>query len=389
MRNRIEKDILGEKELSAESYYGIGTLRGKENFQITKRGISRQMIKGLAIVKKAAAKANNDIGVLTDEQAKVIMLSCDEILNGRLHGQFVTDLIQGGAGSAMNMNANEVIGNRANEMMGGTRGGAEYVDPLKHVNYGQSTYDVIPTAGKIAAIRHTKKLLVELKKLQNSLSIKANEFSGIKRPGQNYISTDLGQEFTSFIRLLTRDMDRIEQAMTSLLEINIGATLEHANDSNNTKYIRKVVLYISKYTGEDFKSPKSTVDATRHLDTFLFLSTCIKILAIDLAKIANDIRALANTTIRQGGLIKIPAVQPGSSVNPEIIDPVIPEMINQVSFFVIGSDATITRAVEASEFEQNGYEPVILFTLFDTITYVRRATRTFRELTIDGLIANI
>ena len=187
MRYRIEQDALGEKQISAEAYYGIHTLRGKENFDLTKRGINRQMIKALATIKKSAAFANFDMGNLDNEYAKAIGLSCDEILNGRLHGQFITDLIQGGGGIGMNMNANEIIANRANEMLGGTKGNYEYVHPLDHVNFGQSSNDDIQTAGKIAAIRMSKKLLVELKKLQNALNDKKEEYAEILRIGRTHL----------------------------------------------------------------------------------------------------------------------------------------------------------------------------------------------------------
>ena len=187
MRVRIEKDLIGEKELPLDAYYGIHTLRGKENFGITKKGLNRQMIKGLAVVKKAAAKANADSDILTTKQAKAILLTCDEILNGRLHGQFITDLIQGGGGISMNMNANEIIANRANEMLGGGRGTYEYIHPLDHVNFGQSSNDVIQTAGKIAAVRMTKKLLVELKKLQNAFLDKKEEYANVLKIGRTHL----------------------------------------------------------------------------------------------------------------------------------------------------------------------------------------------------------
>ena len=269
MRYRIETDSLGEMKVPAEAYYGIQTLRAKENFQITKRGINRQMIKGLAIVKKAAARANADIGMLDEEVAKAIMLSCDEILNGRLHGQFITDVIQGGAGTSMNMNANEVIANRANEMMGGEKGKYNFVHPLDHVNFSQSTNDVIPTAGKIATIRQTKKLLVELKKLQNAYLEKMVELNDVFKLGRTHLQEAvpmrMGQMFEALASLLGRDIDRIEQAMDGLRDINMGATAIGTGLNANPKYIKKVVQYISKYT-EKFPKRQNLIDSTRHLD---------------------------------------------------------------------------------------------------------------------------
>ena len=392
MRYRIEHDSLGEKQVPAEAYYGIQTLRGKENFEITKRGLSRQMIKALAIVKKAAAKANGDVGAIDPKISKAIMLSCDEILNGRLHGQFITDLIQGGAGTSMNMNANEVIANRANEMLGGKKGVYDFVHPLDHVNYGQSTNDVIPTAGKIAAIRQTKKLLVEMKKLQNAYLQKAKEFQDVLKLGRTHLQEAvpirLGQEFGAFAGVLGRDMNRIEASMNGLLEINMGATAIGTGLNADPKYMKKVVTYISKYTGEPFKSAKNLIDSTRHLDGFLSLSSSLKILAVNMSKTANDLRLMSTGVLSGFGEINLPKVQPGSSIMPGKVNPVIPEVLNQVSFYVMGLDVTISKAVEAGQLELNVFEPVILYSLFEELNCMRRAIRTFRELCIEGITAN-
>ncbi len=392
MRYRIEHDSLGEKQVPAEAYYGIQTLRGKENFEITKRGLSRQMIKALAIVKKAAAKANSDVGSIDPKIAKAIMLSCDEILNGRLHGQFITDLIQGGAGTSMNMNANEVIANRANEMLGGKKGVYDLVHPLDHVNYGQSTNDVIPTAGKIAAIRQTKKLLVEMKKLQNAYLQKAKEFQDVLKLGRTHLQEAvpirLGQEFGAFAGVLGRDMNRIEASMNGLLEINMGATAIGTGLNADPKYMKKVVTYISKYTGESFKSAKNLIDSTRHLDGFLTLSGSLKILAVNMSKTANDLRLMSTGVLSGFGEINLPKVQPGSSIMPGKVNPVIPEVLNQVSFYVMGLDVTISKAVEAGQLELNVFEPVILYALFEELNCMRRAIRTFRELCVEGITAN-
>ena len=392
MRYRIEHDSLGEKQVPAEAYYGIQTLRGKENFEITKRGLSRQMIKALAIVKKAAAKPNSDVGSIDPKIAKAIMLSCDEILNGRLHGQFITDLIQGGAGTSMNMNANEVIANRANEMLGGKKGVYDLVHPLDHVNYGQSTNDVIPTAGKIAAIRQTKKLLVEMKKLQNAYLQKAKEFQDVLKLGRTHLQEAvpirLGQEFGAFAGVLGRDMNRIEASMNGLLEINMGATAIGTGLNADPKYMKKVVTYISKYTGESFKSAKNLIDSTRHLDGFLTLSGSLKILAVNMSKTANDLRLMSTGVLSGFGEINLPKVQPGSSIMPGKVNPVIPEVLNQVSFYVMGLDVTISKAVEAGQLELNVFEPVILYALFEELNCMRRAIRTFRELCVEGITAN-
>ncbi len=384
MRYRIEKDALGELKVPAEVYYGIQTLRAKDNFEITKRGICRQMIKSLVIVKKAAAKANLDAGLLDEKVAKAIMAACDEILNGRLHGQFVTDLIQGGAGTSMNMNANEVIANRAEEMLGGNRGEYLIVHPLDHVNCSQSTNDVIPTAGKIAIIKQLKKTIVELKKLYNSLLDKGKEFENVIKIGRTHLQEavpiTLGREFSAYASVIARDIKKIELSIDFLSEVNMGATAIGTSINANSKYLKKIVFYLTKFSGEELRSAKDLVDATRHLDSFNFASSMLKITAVDLSKIASDLRLMASF-----GEIKLPSIQPGSSIMPGKFNPVVPEVVNQVAFYIMGLDVTVTNAVEAGQLELNVFSPIILMSLFEEITTLRRAARTFRESAIEGL----
>lgn len=392
MRYRIEKDLLGERQVPAEAYYGIETLRGKENFEITKRGICRQMIKALAIVKKAAAKANIDAQNIDEKVGHAIMLACDEILNGRLHGQFVTDLIQGGAGTSINMNANEVIANRANELLGGRKGVYNFVHPNDHVNFGQSTNDVIQTAGKIAVVKQLKKLQVELKKLYNCYLDKAEEFKDVIKIGKTHLQEALpirlGQEFNAYASVLNRDMRRIDQAIDSLLDVNMGATAIGTSLNANEKYRKKVIYYLGKFSGEDIRIAKDLIDATRNLDSFAFASSCLKILATNLSKTASDLRLMASSVVGGHNEIVLPNVQPGSSIMPGKYNPVVPEMVNQVCFYVIGLDVTITKAVEAGQLELNVFEPIILMSLFEQITTLRRAARTFANLAIAGLKTN-
>lgn len=376
VRYRIEQDALGERQISAEAYYGIHTLRGKENFDLTKRGLNRQMIKALATIKKAAAFANSDLGNLSNDYAKAIGLSCDEILNGRLHGQFITDFIQGDSGSSMNMNANEVIANRANEMLGSKKGLYDLVDPLKHVNMGQSAYDVIPSAGKIALIRQTKKLIVELKKLTNSFSSKSTYFkNGV------IVNETLTQTFDAFSIVLTRDMKRIETAIDGLLDLNLGVTIA----GDNSRYIKKLVANISKFTGEPFRPAKNYIDSTINLDSFLQLSGILKTLAVDLLKISNDLRFIGGVNY---GEIALPVVQELITKKSENVNSTILEAVNQVCFYAIGLDATITHAIEMTQLETNENLPIVLYSLFESLNTLRRAIRTFRERVIDNIILN-
>lgn len=392
MRYRIERDSLGERQVPAEAYYGIETLRGKENFEITKRGICRQLIKALAIVKKAAAKANIDAGNISEKVGKAIMLACDEILNGRLHGQFVTDLIQGGAGTSINMNANEVISNRANELLGGRKGDYDFVHPNDHVNFGQSTSDVIQTAGKIAVVKQLKKLQVELKKLYNSYLDKAEEFKNVIKTGRTHLQEalpiTLGQEFYAYASALNRDIKRIDTAIDALLEVNLGGTAIGTGLNANEKYCKKVILHLSKFSGEDVRIAKNLIDATRNLDAFGYASSMLKLLAIDLSKTASDLRLMASSGPNGFNEIILPNVQPGSSIMPGKFNPVIPEVVNQVCFYVMGLDVTVTKAIEAGQLELNVFEPLILMSLFEEITTLRRAARTFNNLAITDLKVN-
>lgn len=386
MRFRIEKDNLGEMQVPAEAYYGINTLRSKGNFQITKRPISRQMIKGLATVKKAAAKANFDAGHLTKKESDAIILACDEILNGRLHGQFITDLIQGGGGSNMNMNANEVIANRANEMLGSEKGKYDKVHPINHVNFSQSANDVVPTAGKIATIRQTKKLLVEMKKLVNAFRDKANQYENVITLSKTHLIDNVpitfGQIFFSLASSVERDMKKIDMAMHGLLEINLGGTMVGTGINASSIYSKKVIKYISQYSGEEFYQAKNLMDASRHIDGFAWLSSAIKTFAINMNKTANDLRLMSNCF----HTVYLPKVQPSAFANPGKNNAVILEMMHQVFYYMEGNDLTIQHATSQGEMELNVNLPIILACLFENLNFIRRAIRTLREKAIEDLV---
>ncbi|HEY8364184.1 MAG TPA: aspartate ammonia-lyase [Haloplasmataceae bacterium] len=389
---RIETDSLGEKLVPKDAYYGIQTQRAKENFKITKQKIHKEMIYGLAITKKAAAQANYEAGMLSKEIYQAIAQACDEIISGKLASQFITDMIQGGAGTSMNMNANEVIANRAQELLGGEKGVYNIVHPNDHVNFGQSTNDIVPTAGKIASIRLAERLLVEMRRLHRAYLDKANEFGGIIKMGrthlQDAVPIRLGQEFNAFASALERDIRRVEYAVNDLKILNMGATAVGTGLNANKIYVENVVRILSELTHIDFKQADDLVDATRNLDPFVWLSSALKTCSVNLSKTANDLRLMASGPKAGFNEINLPQMQPGSSIMPGKVNPVIPEVINQISFQVFGNDLTITKAAEAGQLELNVFEPVLFANLFQSLDILRRGIRTFYEKAISGITVN-
>ncbi len=389
---RIETDSLGEKLVPIDAYYGIQSLRAKENFQITKQKVHKEMIKAIAITKKAAAQANCEAGMISNKINDAIGLACDEIASGKLGSQFITDMIQGGAGTSINMNANEVIANRAEEILGGKKGVYSIVHPNDHVNFGQSTNDIIPTSGKIATIKLAEKLLIEMRRLHKSYLDKANEFGGVIKMGrthlQDAVPIRLGQEFNAFASALERDIKRIETALEYLKFLNMGATAVGTGLNANKIYIEKVVEIISDYTHIEFKQADDLVDSTRNLDSFVWLSSALKTCAITLSKTANDLRLMASGPKTGFNEINLPQMQPGSSIMPGKVNPVIPEVINQIAFQVMGNDVTITKAAEAGQLELNVFEPVLFVNLFQSLDILKRGIRTFYQRAISGITVN-
>jgi aspartate ammonia-lyase len=365
MRYRIETDRLGEKQVPAEAYFGIGAQRSKEVYEITKHGLIRQMIKAFANIKKTAAKTNSDLGFTDKEVANAIMLSCDEILNGRLHGQFITDVVQGGSGRSMNANANEVIANRANEIMGGEKGKYDLVS-IDIVNLNQNVNEVVLLAGKLSIIRLTKKLLTEAKKLYNAYYDKIEEYH------LDVSNNGVAQEINTFGDNLDRNMKRINGALSSLTEISI--TVPNLAPEQQAIYVKKFVKYLNQYASETVHLSKNVMDNKRNLDAIAWVSTTLRLLSADLSKIATDIQIMDKSN-----RIQIPEIDTAGRY-------VVIEMMKQVSFYVMGNDLTISRAVEAGEQEENIFLPIIYACIFEMCNLIRRTLRTLREQVVADMI---
>jgi aspartate ammonia-lyase len=365
MRYRIERDALGEQQIPAEAYYGIGAYRSKDAFEITKHGLLRQMIKAFAAIKKAAAKTNLDLEMLEKKVANAIILSCDEILNGRLHGQFITDIVQGGLGLAMDTNANEVIANRANEMLGGEKGTYDFVS-LDFVGLNQSQSENVIFAGKISAIRLTKKLLVESKKLSVAYENKFSDL-GIKQEENE----TLAKEWDAFNIILEKDMKRVEEAISQLKYINVRSV--NNTDDFQQVFTKKFVKNLSQASGEDLEIAKNPFENRRNLDAFAWLSSALKTFIMNLSKAATDLEFM-----HKQQKIKLPKIEAEPSF-------VALEVIKQISFYIMGNDLTVSRAIEAGELEENHYQPIIYACLFESINIIRRALRTMREQVIEGV----
>lgn len=374
MRNRIETDSLGKVEIPQEAYYGISAYRDHDNVQIVKRGINRQMIKALAIVKKAAAKANLEAGFLGKEKADLIMLSCEEILNGRLHSQFITDLIEGASGAGMNVNANEVIANRANEMKDLEKGTYSFIKPKEDVNMNQRSSTVIPICGKIAATKLSKKLLAEAKKLSASLDEISEKFASQSQPASD--------QFAFMRTTIDRNIKQIQAALKNLLEIHLNEVLTKETPEALHKFYSKWVLYINKYSTEKFDLAKDASDTFQDMEALKLLSSSIENLSVSLSKIANDILFLSSNFGYNDIVLELPYID---NYSENIYRDQILEVVQQVSLFAYGQAATISKACESSYVKSHAFEPVILFCLFEMITYIRRTMRTLREKVIEGI----
>ncbi len=393
-RKRNEKDLLGEREVPFEFYYGVQTLRAMENFNIS--GVPLHffpvIIEAFAAVKMAAAKANYDLGLLSEPVNNAIVQACGEIINGRLHSHFVVDMIQGGAGTSTNMNANEVIANRALEILGYEKGEYKYCHPNNHVNLSQSTNDAYPTAVKIALVNSNVKLIAILRSLIESLREKGREFSTVIKMGrtqlQDAVPMTLGQAFEAYAVTLEEEIDRLEQNARLFLEVNMGATAIGTGINAAPGYSETCVRYLREITGLDVVLAKNLIEATQDTGAFVMYSSAVKRLAVKLSKISNDLRLLSSGPRAGFNEINLPPMQPGSSIMPGKVNPVIPEVVNQVAFKVIGNDLTVTMAAEAGQLELNVMEPVMVQSLFESVVMLENGMNTLKYKCIDGITAN-
>ncbi|WP_410988202.1 aspartate ammonia-lyase [Bacillus cereus] len=389
---RIEKDFLGEKEVPSVAYYGVQTLRAVENFPITGYRIHPSLITAMAIVKKAAALANIDTGYLAKDIGHEIAEAAQEIVDGKFHDQFIVDPIQGGAGTSINMNTNEVIANRALERMGYEKGAYAKISPNTHVNMAQSTNDAFPTGIHIATLMMLEKLLITMEELHSAFRKKAKEFDHVIKMGrthlQDAVPIRLGQEFEAYSRVLARDIKRIKQSRQHLYEVNMGATAVGTGLNANPTYIEQVVKYLRTFSGFPLVGAEHLVDATQNTDAYTEVSAALKVCMMNMSKIANDLRIMASGPRVGLAEIQLPARQPGSSIMPGKVNPVMAEVINQVAFQVIGNDHTICLASEAGQLELNVMEPVLVFNLIQSISIMNNGFRVFREYCIEGITAN-
>ncbi len=389
---RVEKDFLGEKQIEADVYYGIQTLRASENFPITGYKIHEEMINALAIVKKAAALANMDVKRLYEGIGQAIVQAADEILDGKWHDQFIVDPIQGGAGTSMNMNANEVIGNRALEIMGHKKGDYIHLSPNTHVNMSQSTNDVFPTAIHISTLNLLEKLLKTMEDMHSVFKQKAQEFDSVIKMGrthlQDAVPIRLGQEFEAYSRVLERDIKRIKQSRQHLYEVNMGATAVGTGLNADPEYIKQVVKHLADISGLPLVGADHLVDATQNTDAYTEVSASLKVCMMNMSKIANDLRLMASGPRAGLAEISLPARQPGSSIMPGKVNPVMAELINQIAFQVIGNDNTICLASEAGQLELNVMEPVLVFNLLQSISIMNNGFRSFTDNCLKGIEAN-
>lgn len=388
---RTESDSVGSMQVPADVYYGVQTLRGYENFRITGTKMNWTFIKNIAKIKKVAAKVNGENGHIPMAIANAIITACDEILQDKYKKDFITDAIQGGAGTTVNMNANEVIANRATELLGGVKG--EYLcHPNDHVNCSQSTNDVIPSAGKLTVLDLAEKLLNTLEGLIAALEDKAAEFDGILKMGrtqlEDAVPIRLGQEFAAYASAMKRDYKRIQNSLQEMYVLNLGGTAIGTSVNVGKGYLEKIVEELATEVKRPLIKAENLIDTTQNVDAFCAVSGSLKAFAVNISKMCNDLRLMSSGPKTGFGEITLPAKQNGSSIMPGKVNPVIPEVVSQVAFAVVGNDVTITMAAEGGQLELNAFEPVIFYKLFESLIALKGAVQTLTVNCIAGITAN-
>jgi len=391
---RIEHDSLGEVEVPKDAYYGVQTQRALDNFHISGIAMSHypRLLNALAYVKLAASDANASLGLLDEQKSRAISRACEEVLSGKLHDQFVVDVMQGGAGTSANMNANEVICNRALELMGFEKGDYDHLHPLNDVNMSQSTNDVYPSGLNIALILEVRELMDAMQYLKKAFATKGKEFADVLKMGrtqlQDAVPMTLGQEFSAWAVMIGEDVQRLDEAQHLVHEINMGATAIGTGLNAHPDYTRTVTEKLIKSTTLQLISSPDLVEATQDTGAYVQLSGVLKRVAVKLSKICNDLRLLSSGPRCGLNEINLPPMQPGSTIMPGKVNPVIPEVVNQVAFAVVGNDVTISMASEAGQLELNVMEPVIGYSLFQSMNMLQRASRTLADKCVSGITAN-
>lgn len=389
---RIERDMVGSQAIDENVYYGLQSLRAKENFHITGRKQSKRFTSSLAEIKKAAALVNAETGKLPAHIRDAIVQACDEILAGQFADQFITDPIQGGAGTSYNMNMNEVVANRAIEILGGQKGDYTIVHPNDHVNMSQSTNDVIPTAGKMTVLKLMDGLIEQMERLAVALGAKEKEFDHILKMGrtqmQDAVPIRLGQEFGAYRSMVERDLVRMKRFPDELKYVNMGGTAIGTCINADPEYVKNIVPRLSEISGLKLESAGNLIDATQNVDCFVAVSAVLRTSALNLSKMANDLRMMSSGPRTGFHEINLPPRQNGSSIMPGKVNPVIPEVVSQVAFNIVGNDVTISMAAEAGQLELNAFEPVIFYNLFESIKSLTGAVRTLVDNCISGITAN-
>ncbi|MFS8628615.1 MAG: aspartate ammonia-lyase [Limnochordales bacterium] len=390
--DRIERDLLGTLPVPADAYYGIQTARALRNFPISGYRLRPAMIRALGLVKKACAQANMEAGLLPDDVAQAIMQAAQEVADGAFNDQFLVDPIQGGAGTSINMNANEVIANRALEILGLPRGRYDVVHPNNHVNMSQSTNDVIPTAFRIALLDMLQPAVAALERLSASLAAKADQFARVLKVARTHLQDAvpiyLGQEFRAYARVVARHAARLRTAAEALCRVNLGGTAVGTGLNAPPQYAARAVELLREWTGYPLRQAEDLVDATQNVDDLVALSGALRDTAVSLSKIASDLRLMASGPRAGLGELRLPPVQPGSSIMPGKVNPVIPEVVNQVAFQLQGNDLVVSLAAQHGQLELNVMLPVVMHNLFESVHMLGNAARVFAEQCVDGIAAN-